>query len=83
MKISPAPPLHHAYSLNTQPLTQPGKQLAEGETEDEPKYVLSKFLDTKAQKYSEDNAMFGDQYKNLEKVYKHFFRAGYCIARAN
>ncbi|CAI86113.1 hypothetical protein [Pseudoalteromonas translucida] len=72
MKISPAPPLHHAYSLNTQPLTQPGKQLAEGETEDEPKYVLSKFLDTKAQKYSEDNAMFGDQYKNLEKVYKHF-----------
>ena len=72
MKISPASTVHHTYSLNTQPLTQPGKQLAEGEKEEEPKYALSKFLDTKAQKYSEDDATFSNQYKNLEKVYKHF-----------
>ncbi|TMN70797.1 hypothetical protein CWB74_23705, partial [Pseudoalteromonas piscicida] len=50
----------------------PDKQLTEQESEEEPNYVLSKFLDTKAQKYSEDNATFGNQYKSLEKVYKHF-----------
>ena len=34
--------------------------------------MLSKFLDTKVQKYSEDNATFAEQYQNLEKAYKYF-----------
>ncbi|ATG77073.1 MULTISPECIES: hypothetical protein [unclassified Pseudoalteromonas] len=76
MKISAAPIPYQVHSSNTQPLAQSDKLAvekgSEEENEEEPKYVLSKFLDTKAQKYSEDNATFGDQYKNLEKVYKHF-----------
>ena len=72
MNISPSPISYKVLSNNSQPLKQPDKQLTEQESEEEPNYVLSKFLDTKAQKYSEDNATFGNQYKNLEKVYKHF-----------
>ncbi|ALQ08726.1 hypothetical protein D172_012120 [Pseudoalteromonas sp. Bsw20308] len=76
MKISAAPIPYQVHSSNIQPLAQSDKLAvekgSEEENEEEPKYVLSKFLDTKAQKYSEDNATFGDQYKNLEKVYKHF-----------
>ncbi|MEL0641034.1 hypothetical protein V6260_10520 [Pseudoalteromonas aliena] len=72
MNISPSPISYKVLSNNSQPPKQPDKQLNEKESEEEPNYVLSKFLDTKAQKYSEDNATFGNQYKNLEKVYKHF-----------
>ncbi|KAA1163644.1 hypothetical protein NRL14_16545 [Pseudoalteromonas sp. 20-92] len=76
MKISAAPIPYQVHNSNTQPLAQSDKlaveKASEEKNEEEPKYVLSKFLDTKAQKYSEDNATFGDQYKNLEKVYKHF-----------
>ncbi|MEL0647218.1 hypothetical protein V6248_07265 [Pseudoalteromonas agarivorans] len=72
MNISPSPISYKVLSNNSQPLKQSDKQLTEQESEEEPNYVLSKFLDTKAQKYSEDNATFGNQYKNLEKVYKHF-----------
>ena len=67
------PPIpYQVPNSNTHALAQLDKQLIEEEAEEEPKYVLSKFLDTKAQQYSEDNATFGSQYKNLEKVYKHF-----------
>ena len=80
MKISPTPIPYQVNSSNTQPLAQSDKlpvekaseEKNEKEGEEEPKYVLSKFLDTKAQEYSEDNATFSNQYKNLEKVYKHF-----------
>jgi len=76
MKISPTPIPYQVPSSNTLPLAQsdklPVEKASEEKSEEEPKYVLSKFLDTKAQIYSEDNATFGDQYKNLEKVYKHF-----------
>jgi len=80
MKVSAAPIPYQVHSSNTQPLAQSDKlavekaseEKSEEENEEEPNYVLSKFLDTKAQKYSEDNATFGNQYKNLEKVYKHF-----------
>ncbi|MBB1338559.1 hypothetical protein [Pseudoalteromonas sp. SR44-2] len=80
MKISLAPISYQVHSSNAQTLAQSDKlpvekasgEKNEEEGEEEPKYVLSKFLDTKAQEYSEDNATFGNQYKNLEKVYKHF-----------
>ncbi|MDO6464136.1 hypothetical protein [Pseudoalteromonas carrageenovora] len=72
MNISPSPISYKVLTNNSQPLKLPDKQLTEQESEEEPNYVLSKFLDTKVQKYSEDNATFGNQYKNLEKVYKHF-----------
>jgi len=80
MKVSAAPIPYQVHSSNTQPLAQSDKlavekaseEKSEEENEEEPKYVLSKFLDTKAQEYSEDNATFSNQYKNLEKVYKHF-----------
>ena len=76
MKISPTPIPYQVHSSNTQTLAQsdklPVEKASEEKSEEEPKYVLSKFLDTKAQEYSEDNATFGNQYKNLEKVYKHF-----------
>ncbi|WP_166419143.1 hypothetical protein [Pseudoalteromonas sp. Z1A8] len=80
MKISPTPIPYQVHNPNTQPLAQSDKlsvekasgENSEEENEEEPKYVLSKFLDTKAQEYSEDNATFSNQYKNLEKVYKHF-----------
>ncbi|MBB1443422.1 hypothetical protein [Pseudoalteromonas sp. SG43-3] len=86
MKISAASIPYQVHSSNTQPLAQSDKlpvekaseEKSEEENEEEPKYVLSKFLDTKAEEYSEDNATFGSQYKNLEKVYKHF--AGRVIA---
>ncbi|MBE0359661.1 MULTISPECIES: hypothetical protein [Pseudoalteromonas] len=76
MKISPAPIQHQAYNYSNQPLIQLGQQRAEDTSEEvpeeEPEYVLSEFLDAKVQKYSEDNATFSDQYKNLEKAYKYF-----------
>ncbi|MEL0654250.1 hypothetical protein V6257_04335 [Pseudoalteromonas issachenkonii] len=76
MKISAAPISYQVHSSNTQTLAQsdklPVEKASEEKSEEEPEYVLSKFLDTKAQEYSEDNATFGNQYKNLEKVYKHF-----------
>ncbi len=72
MNISPSPISYKVLSNNSQPLKHSDKQLTEQGSEEEPKYVLSKFLDSKAQEYSEDNATFGNQYKNLEKVYKHF-----------
>ncbi|WP_404340534.1 hypothetical protein [Pseudoalteromonas mariniglutinosa] len=37
--------------------------------ENEKKYTLSKFLDAKAQEYSDDDVNFADNYKNLQKVY--------------
>ena len=78
--MSPTPIAYQVNSSNTQPLAQSDKlavekaneEKSEEEAEEEPNYVLSKFLDTKAQQYSEDNATFSNQYKNLEKVYKHF-----------
>jgi hypothetical protein len=72
MKISPAPIQHQAYNYSNQPLIQLGQQRAEDTSEEVPEYVLSEFLDAKVQKYSEDNATFSDQYKNLEKAYKYF-----------
>ena len=72
MNISPSPISYKVLSNHSQPLKQSDKQLTEQESEEEPKYVLSKFVDTKAQEYSEDNATFAEQYQNLEKAYKYF-----------
>ncbi|WP_405632593.1 hypothetical protein [Pseudoalteromonas sp. Ld20] len=44
----------------------------EQQDEEEPAYILSEFLDDKAQEYSDDDVSFGEQYKNLEKIYENF-----------
>ena len=72
MKISAASVQYQASDYNNQPLIGSERQRIDDKSEEEPDYVLSEFLDAKVQTYSEDNATFANQYKNLEKAYKYF-----------
>ena len=72
MKISTASIQYQASNYNNQALVETERQPTDDESQEEPDYVLSEFLDAKVQKYSEDNATFAEQYQNLEKAYKYF-----------
>ncbi|BDF93864.1 hypothetical protein [Pseudoalteromonas sp. KAN5] len=65
MKISPVINLPKAEDFQT----NSNKGLEHKPEGDEPEYVLSEFLDAKAQQYSDEDASFAGQYENLEKVY--------------
>ena len=72
MKISTASIQYQASNYNNQALVETEPQPKDDESQEQPDYVLSEFLDAKVQKYSEDNATFAEQYQNLEKAYKYF-----------
>ena len=66
MKISPIINLPKAGGFQT----NSDKRLEQKQSkDDEPEYVLSEFLDTKAQQFSDEDASFAGHYENLEKVY--------------
>lgn len=66
MKISPVINLPKAEGFQT----NSDKRLEQKQSkDDQPEYVLSEFLDAKAQQFSDEDASFAGHYENLEKVY--------------
>lgn len=66
MKISPVINLPKTEGFQT----NSDKRLEQKQSkDDQPEYVLSEFLDAKAQQFSDEDASFAGHYENLEKVY--------------
>eukprot|EP00389_Voromonas_pontica_P005602 GDKH01008374.1.p1 GENE.GDKH01008374.1~~GDKH01008374.1.p1 ORF type:complete len:90 (-),score=18.52 GDKH01008374.1:358-627(-) len=69
MKILPVITIPEAHGFQSKYDKRLEKQAAQTE---QPEYILSEFLDAKAQEYSEDDVNFAEQYNNLQKVYEDF-----------
>ncbi|MEI8604061.1 hypothetical protein [Pseudoalteromonas sp. B160] len=69
MKILPVITIPEAHGFQSKYDKRLEEQAAQTE---QPEYILSEFLDAKAQEYSEDDVNFAEQYNNLQKVYEDF-----------